>query len=161
MTVLKWLLIIFGVLFLAFMAVVIGGYYWASTVESVKLTAADMEVGGSYPPDERQALLGACQKSGVAGADASACTCVADKAGTESSRFERLVVTGGLGSQRHHGHGAHQGSDRERRFEGEGRGHGQGLQGAHRRPAEIVRSGAQMTQARGQCGQARSPPPAA
>jgi hypothetical protein len=93
MTVLKWLLIIFGVLFIAFMAVVIGGYYWASTVESVKLTAADMEVGGPYPPDERQALLGACQKSGVAGADANACTCVADKAGTEASRFERLMVT--------------------------------------------------------------------
>ena len=75
------------------MAVVIGGYYWASTVESVKLTAADMEVGGPYPPDERQALLGACQKSGVAGADTTACTCVADKAGTEASRFERLMVT--------------------------------------------------------------------
>jgi hypothetical protein len=93
MTVLKWLLIIFGVLFIAFMAVVIGGYYWASTVESVKLNAADMEVGGPYPSDERQALLGACQKSGVAGADTTACTCVADKAGTEASRFERLMVT--------------------------------------------------------------------
>ena len=98
MTVLKWLLIIFGVLFIAFMAVVIGGYYWASTVKSLKLTAADLDVGGSYPPEERQALLGACQKSGVAGANASSCTCVADKAGSQSSRFERLAVTAALES---------------------------------------------------------------
>ena len=98
MTVLKWLLIIFGVLFIAFMAVVIGGYYWASTVEGVKLTAADLEVGGPYPPEERQALLGACQKSGIAGADANSCTCVADKAGSQSSRFERLAVTAALES---------------------------------------------------------------
>ena len=97
MTVLKWLLIIFGVLFIAFMAVVIGGYYWASTVESVKLTAADLEVGGPYPPEERQALLGACQKSAHGSAtDPNACTCIADKAGSEFSRFERLALTAGL-----------------------------------------------------------------
>jgi hypothetical protein len=97
MTVLKWLLIIFGVVFLAAVAALVGGYYWASTVESVRLTAADLEIGGSYPPAERQALLGACEKS-VQGSktDANACTCIADKAGLEFSRFERLALTAGL-----------------------------------------------------------------
>lgn len=97
MTVLKWLLIIFGVLFLAFMAGLIGTYYWASTVESEKLTAADLEIGGSYPPEERQALLGACEHS-VKGSktDPNACTCITDKAGSEFSRFERLALTAGL-----------------------------------------------------------------
>lgn len=97
MTVLKWVLIVFGVVLLVFIAVVAGGLYWASTVESVKLTAADLEVGGSYPAEERQALLDSCQKSAEAPAtDKVACTCIADKAGTEFSRFERLALTAGF-----------------------------------------------------------------
>jgi len=97
MTIMKWVLVILGVLFLAFLAVVVGGYYWASTVESVKLDAADLKVGGDYPPDERQALLDSCQKNmKKPAADAGACTCIADKAGTDFSRFERLVLTAGF-----------------------------------------------------------------
>ncbi len=97
MTVLKWLLLIFGVLFLAFLAVVIGGYYWASTVESVKITAEDIKVGGAYPAEERQALLDACNKNmKTPAADKNACTCIADKAGTDLSRFERLALTAGF-----------------------------------------------------------------
>jgi hypothetical protein len=97
MSVLKWLLVIFGVLFLAVLAVVIGGYYWASTVEGVKLTAEDLKVGGDYPPEARQALLDACQKNMKKPADdKGACTCIADKAGTQFSRFERLALTAGF-----------------------------------------------------------------
>lgn len=97
MTVLKWVLIVFGVLFVAFVAVVIGGYYWASTVESVKLTAEDLKVGGSYPDDEREALLNSCKKTKkMPSPDKGACVCIADKAGTEFSRFERLVLTAGF-----------------------------------------------------------------
>jgi hypothetical protein len=97
MTVLKWLLVIFGVLFLAFLAVVIGGYYWASTVESVKITPEDIEVGGSYSPEERTTLLDACHKNlKKPAAEKDACTCIADKAGTEFSRFERLALTAGF-----------------------------------------------------------------
>jgi hypothetical protein len=97
MSALKWLLVIFGVLFLAVIAVVVGGYYWASTVESVKLTAADIKIGGAYPPEERQALLDSCQKNlKKPAADKGACTCIADKAGTEFSRFERLALTAGF-----------------------------------------------------------------
>ncbi|HEY7670048.1 MAG TPA: hypothetical protein VH852_05355 [Hyphomicrobium sp.] len=97
MTVLKWLLVIFGVLFLAVLAVIIGGYYWASTVESVKLTAEDLKPGGAYAPEDRQALLDACQKNmKKPPEDKGACTCIADKAGTEFSRFERLALTAGF-----------------------------------------------------------------
>lgn len=97
MNVMKWLLLTFGVLFLAFLAVVIGGYYWASSIPSVKLDAADIEVGGPYPPDERQALLDSCQKNmKIPADDKGACTCIADKAATDFSRFERLVLTAGF-----------------------------------------------------------------
>lgn len=97
MTVLKWLLIAFGVLLLVFVATIAGGLYWASTVESVKLTTVDLEVGGTYPVEERRALLESCQKSAEAPAsDKDACTCIADKAGTEFSRFERLALTAGF-----------------------------------------------------------------
>ncbi len=97
MTFLKWVLVIFGVLFVLFFAVLIGGYYWASTVESVKLTAEDLKVGGPYPADERQALLDSCQKNmKKPAADAGACTCIADKAATDFSRFERLALTAGF-----------------------------------------------------------------
>lgn len=97
MSVLKWILITLGVLVLAFIAILVGGYYWASTVESVKLDAADLKVGGAYPPEERQALLDACQKNMQAPpGDKGACACIADKVGTAMSRFERLTLTAGF-----------------------------------------------------------------
>jgi hypothetical protein len=97
MSFMKWLLVIVGVLFLVVLAIFIGGYYWASTVESVKLDAADLKVGGAYPPEEHQALLDACQKNLKKPADdKGACTCIADKAGTDFSRFERLALTAGF-----------------------------------------------------------------
>jgi len=97
MTFLKWVLVILGVLFLIVLAVLIGGYYWASTVESVKLTSADLQVGGAYPPEERQALIEACRKSTKKpAADKNACACIADKVGTDLSRFERLTLLAGF-----------------------------------------------------------------
>lgn len=97
MTVLKWVLIVFGLLLLVIIAVAAGGFYWVSTVESVKVTAADLEVGGSYAADERQALLASCQKTAESQSSVKeSCTCIADKAGTELSRFERLMLVAGL-----------------------------------------------------------------
>lgn len=97
MTVVKWVLVVCGVLFLAFLALVGGGYYWASTVESVKVTAEDLKVGGTYPQQERQALLDACQKNEkVPAENQNACACIAEKAGTDLSRFERLALTAGF-----------------------------------------------------------------
>jgi hypothetical protein len=96
MTALKWVLVAFGVIFLIIVSVIVGSYFWAQSVESVPLTKADIEVGGSYPAAERDALIAACQKNSKVGSNPTACTCLADKAGTEFSRFERLVLTAGL-----------------------------------------------------------------
>jgi hypothetical protein len=91
MTVLKWVMIAFGVLFFAAAAATIGVYYWAKSVETVQVTQADLAVGGSYPPEEKQALLDACNGRNVEKRD-DTCTCIADRAGTELSRFLRLVL---------------------------------------------------------------------
>jgi hypothetical protein len=95
MTVLKWVLVAVGVIFLALIAIGVGGYFWAQNIEAVKLTAADLQPGGSYPPEEREALITACKNQPKA-ADAAACTCLADKAGTDASRFERLALIAGF-----------------------------------------------------------------
>lgn len=95
MTLLKWVLVIGGVLFLAMAAAAIGVLYWASSIESVAVTEADLAIGGNYPPEEKQALLDACTRRNVAKREDS-CTCIADKAGTELSRFLRLVLTASL-----------------------------------------------------------------
>lgn len=95
MAVLKWVLIVGGVLFLVGAAVVFGFIYWASTVESVKVTEADLAVGGSYSPEERQALLDACNRRAKS-ENKDSCTCIADRAGTDASRFERLILTATL-----------------------------------------------------------------
>jgi hypothetical protein len=95
MTVLKWVVIVFGVLFFLGAAAMFGVLYWASSVESVHMTEADLAVGGSYPPEERQALLNACNGRNVKKREDS-CTCIADRAGTELSRFLRLVLTATL-----------------------------------------------------------------
>jgi hypothetical protein len=95
MTVLKWVLVVFGVLFLLGAAGVVGVLYWASSVETVQVTQADLAIGGSYPPEEKQALLDACNGRNVEKRD-DTCTCIADRAGTELSRFLRLVLTATL-----------------------------------------------------------------
>ena len=95
MTVLKWVVIVFGVLFFLGAAAMFGVLYWASSVESVHVTEADLAVGGSYPPEEKQALLNACNGRNVKKRQDS-CTCIAYRAGTELSRFLRLVLTATL-----------------------------------------------------------------
>jgi hypothetical protein len=95
MTVLKWVLIVFSVLFVIGAAFVGGFFYWASGVPSVAVTEADLAVGGSYTPEERQALIDACTKRPEV-KNKDSCTCIADRAGSEASRFERLVLTATL-----------------------------------------------------------------
>jgi hypothetical protein len=92
MAVLKWVLIILGSIVLAGLVVIVGTFYWASTVQSVKLTEADLKIGGDYPAEERQELLDICAKKRKTGTDGDdRCVCIADRAGKDFSRFERLV----------------------------------------------------------------------
>jgi hypothetical protein len=95
MTVLKWVMIVFGVLFFAGAVAMFGVLYWASGIESVQVTEADLAIGGSYSPAEKEALIAACNGRNVA-KRADTCTCIADRAGTELSRFLRLVLTATL-----------------------------------------------------------------
>ncbi len=95
MTLLKWVLVIFTVLFAAGAIAVGVLIYWAGTIDSVPVAAADIETGGSYPEPERQALLAACEQRNVTKAP-DTCTCLTDRAGTELSRYERLILTAGL-----------------------------------------------------------------
>lgn len=95
MTLLKWVLVVASALFLACAAAVIGIVYWASGIESVHVTEADLAIGGNYPPEEREALISACEKRNVSKRP-DTCTCIADRAGTELSRYSRLVLTAGL-----------------------------------------------------------------
>lgn len=95
MTLLKWVLVIVSALFLAAGAAVIGVYYWASGIESVQVTEADLATGGSYTPAEREALIRACESRNVSKRPDS-CTCIADRAGTDLSRFLRLILIASL-----------------------------------------------------------------
>jgi hypothetical protein len=95
MTVLKWVMIVFGVLFFAGAVAMFGVLYWASGIESVHVTEADLAIGGSYSPAEKEALIAACNGRNVAKRE-DTCTCIADRAGTELSRFLRLVLTATL-----------------------------------------------------------------
>ncbi len=92
MSVLKWVLIILGAIVLIGVVVIGGTVFWASRIEGVKLTEADLKVGGAYPAEERQQLLDICAKKRKTGTDGDdRCVCLADRAGTDFSRFERLV----------------------------------------------------------------------
>jgi hypothetical protein len=96
MSVLKWVLAAVGVIILLLIGIGVGFFFWAKNIEGVKLTAADLQPGGSYSAEERQAFVTACAKQSKAGADEKACACVADKAATDMSRFERLLLIAGF-----------------------------------------------------------------
>ncbi len=67
--------------------------FWFSTVDTVKLTAADFEVGGRYPVDEWQTPLDACKGNWLnKDLDETACTRLADNVGTKLSRIGRLIT---------------------------------------------------------------------
>ena len=92
MSILKWVLIVLGAIAAIVLVVIAGTVYWASTVESVKLTDADLQVGGTYSEEERKELLDICNQKYKKGADGDdRCVCAADHAGKDFSRFERLV----------------------------------------------------------------------
>ena len=87
MTVLKWMPVVVGVLFFVG-AAVIGVLYWASGIERVHVTEADLAIGGSYPPAEKQALIAACNGRNVAKRE-DTCTCV----GNHTNREENLAAS--------------------------------------------------------------------
>jgi len=89
MSFLKWFLIIIGSLTVLSLAVIAGGAYWLwRSAEEIKLTEADLQVGGSYDGPERAAVQKACSSK----FDETMCTCIVERAGTEMSHVDRLML---------------------------------------------------------------------
>ena len=86
----------FGRIFLILLAVVLAlgffGYRWAAKIQPTAMTAADLEKGGTFSEEEKSAFTAACATRIKKDADKT-CGCLADKAATEFSRFERLTMT--------------------------------------------------------------------
>lgn len=67
-------------------------FYYVRNVTAVPLTAADLDRGGRYTTEERATLKSACVAQTQKDAE-QVCGCVVDKAATDVSRFDRLVLT--------------------------------------------------------------------
>ena len=70
-------------------------YRWAAKIEPMAMTAADLDKGGNFSAEEKSAFTAACTSRVKKDADKT-CGCLADKAATEFSRFERLTMTASL-----------------------------------------------------------------
>ncbi len=94
MKVLKWIAIAIAGLGTMVLVSCAGAIDWMSSLETIKLTAADLETGGEFPDAERTRMVAACtsKSKGAKGAD-TMCACVADVASLEMSRLERHMVT--------------------------------------------------------------------
>lgn len=68
------------------------GYRWAAKIAPMPMTAADLEKGGAFSEEEKSAFTAACTSRIKKDADKT-CGCLADKAATDFSRFERLAMT--------------------------------------------------------------------
>jgi hypothetical protein len=68
------------------------GYRWVARIEPMAMTAADLDKGGNFSAEEKSAFTAACTARIKKDADKT-CACLADKAATEFSRFERLAMT--------------------------------------------------------------------
>ena len=79
-------------LFLAIIALGAGFYFYQRNITPLTVTTADIEKGGSFPAEERTALVNACTTRAKQDGP-KVCGCIADKAATELSRFDRLVMT--------------------------------------------------------------------
>lgn len=79
-------------LLLIIIAIGAGFYFYQRNITPLAVTAADIEKGGSFSADERATLVNACTARAKQDG-AKVCGCIADKAATDLSRFDRLVMT--------------------------------------------------------------------
>ena len=99
MSIIKWVLITAGGLFMLSIAGCLGiaGYYGSASAEQLSL--ADLSAGSDFRPGERDTFVKGC-KTGLSRNGASSridamCECLADH-GDSMSRFERLTMTAAL-----------------------------------------------------------------
>ena len=69
-----------------------GFYFYQRNILAVPVTASDLDKGGSFSADERATLKTACAARVKKDSD-TVCSCIADKAATDLSRFDRMVIT--------------------------------------------------------------------
>jgi hypothetical protein len=79
-------------LFLIIIALGAGFYFYQRNITPLAVSVSDIEKGGSFSAEERANLVNACTVRAKQDG-AKVCGCIADKAATELSRFDRLVMT--------------------------------------------------------------------
>jgi hypothetical protein len=79
-------------LLIAVVALGIGFYFYQKSIPATPVTAGDLEKGGNFAAEERSALVAACTARIKKDGDKT-CGCIADKAATQFSRFDRMVMT--------------------------------------------------------------------
>lgn len=79
-------------IFLAIVALGGGFYFYQRNILAVPITATDLDRGGSFSLDERATLKTACAAR-VKNDSEKVCSCIVDKAATDLSRFDLMVVT--------------------------------------------------------------------
>jgi len=79
-------------LFLFIFALGLGLYLYQRNIVPIAITAADIEKGGAFSTAERAALVDACAARAKQDGP-KVCGCIADRAATDLSRFDRLVMT--------------------------------------------------------------------
>lgn len=81
-----------GFLLLVLVLAGVAFYFYQRNIVAVPVTAADLDKGGSFPPAERDTMKSACVTAMKKDPE-KVCGCITDKAATEISRFDRLVMT--------------------------------------------------------------------
>jgi len=77
---------------LALIALGVAFYFYQKNIAAIPVTAGDLEKGGIFSESERSALVSACSARIKKDGD-KVCGCIADKAASQFSRFDRMVMT--------------------------------------------------------------------
>ncbi len=83
---------ILSLLLLAVVVLGVGFYFYQRNIAPIPVAAADLEKGGAFSDGEKTALTAACSAT-VKKDTATVCGCIAGKAATDLSRFERMMAT--------------------------------------------------------------------
>jgi hypothetical protein len=79
-------------LLIAVIALGVGFYFYQKNIPAASVSLADFEKGGSFADVERADLTSACVARFSKDGD-KICGCMADKAATELSRYDRMMLT--------------------------------------------------------------------
>jgi len=81
----------FMYLLLAIVVIGVGLYLYQRNIAPIPVTSSDLDKGGVFSDADKAALTAACSAAIKKDTD-KVCGCVTEKAGTDLSRFERMVA---------------------------------------------------------------------